>query len=312
MRYSYFYKSEWRADYREYDVFLSGYDGCERTDIIFKQVKATNKYWLRFPQYQCDKRPDAEEHALSSDKFEESEYVIEVISQIKEHFNPQMRLCIDCSGILIPHLMFLLMHLQVLNVRNFDIIYSAPLYYQQEEDTIFGDIIDSPRCIDGYEINCKVNAPEYVIMFAGYNDELVRNVALAKGSAKEKHIIIGFPPIEADMYQQSMIQLHKSSEILGERGIVYHKASAYDPLVAAEKLEKILQGIEKKCGKNIGAINIAPLSTKACAVASAIVYMYNPQSSLRIIYPPTKRYYTEQAIGKGKSFVYTLELPVYS
>lgn len=312
MKYSYFYKQEWCADDREYDVFLSGYDGCERTNTIFKQTKAKSKYWLLFPQYQCDSSPEDGEEVLKSDKYEESDYIIEVISQIEEQFNPQMKLCIDCSGMLIPHLMFLLMHLQSLNIRNFEVIYSSPLFYQQEEDTIFGDIVETPRSIDGYEINCKVNAPEYVIMFAGYNEELVRNVALAKGSAIEKHIIIGFPPIEADMYQQSMIQLHKSSEILGEKGIIYHKASAYDPLVVAEKLEKILRGIEKKYCEKIGAINIAPLSTKACAVAAAIVYMYNQQSSLRIIYPPTKKYYTRQAVGIGKSYVYTLELPQYS
>lgn len=312
MRYSYFYQREWCADDQVYDVFLSGYDGCERTSTIFKQAKATNKYWLLFPQYQCDKTPNAEEQVLKSEKFNESEYVIEIISQIKEHFKPQMKLGIDCSGILIPHLMFLLMHLQVLNIRKFDVVYSAPLFYQQEENTIFGDVIEAPRSIDGYDMNCKVNAPEYVVMFAGYNEELVRSVALAKESAIEKHIIIGFPPIEADMYQQSMIQLHKSSEILGEKGIIYHKASAYDPLVVAEKLEKILLGIVEKSGGNIGAINIAPLSTKACAVASAIVYMYNPEYSLRVIYPPTKRYYTRQAVGIGKSYVYTLELPEYS
>ena len=94
---------------------------------------------------------------------------------------------------------------------------------------------------------------------------------------------------------------------------IYEKT---DSTVHVEKGKKVVKGeekiIEKKYCEKIGAINIAPLSTKACAVAAAIVYMYNPQSSLRIIYPPTKKYYTRQAVGIGKSYVYTLELPQYS
>lgn len=313
MRYSYLYKHELNiADSSTYDVFLSGYDGCERTLEVYSKIKATHKFWLVFPQCQCEEYPSSGETILTSAEMDESGYILDVFLQINQFLEENVKLCIDCSGVLIPHMMYLLMHLQLNKIRKFDLIYTAPLYYHQDENTIFSEIIEAPCCISGYEMNCKVNAPEYLIMFAGFNEELIQSVALSKESAKEKHIIIGFPPIEADMYQQNIVQLHKSREIIGERGIFYHKVSAYDPLVSAERLENIVKEIEKRHGRDVGAINIAPLSTKVSAIASALVFMYNPTSSIRVIYPPTKKYYSKQAIGVGRSFVYTIELPEYN
>ena len=209
MKYTYLYKQNLNFDENTYDVFLSGYDGCERTKDVYSKIKATHKFWLVFPQCICEDSPSTDDF-ITSDKMDESGYVLDIMSQIKKYIKGNANICIDCSGILIPHMLYLLMHLQIENKRKFDIIYTAPLYYQKDENTIFSEIIDAPCCVSGYEMNCRVNAPEFLVMFAGFNEALIQSVALSKESALEKHILIGFPPIEADMYQQNLIQLHKS------------------------------------------------------------------------------------------------------
>ena len=35
-----------------YDVFISAYDGCERTIATYNKIKAEKKYWIVFPQYE--------------------------------------------------------------------------------------------------------------------------------------------------------------------------------------------------------------------------------------------------------------------
>lgn len=310
MRYTYFYQHELNEIDNHYDILLSGYDGCERTTHIFELINAKVKYWLIFPQYNCKELPNNGIN-LISDKMDESGYILDIFSQIDNNHLDKSKICIDCTGILIPHLMFLLMHLQSKNIRKFDVVYTAPSYYQKEENTIFSEIISAPRSIAGYEMNCKVNEPEYLIMFAGFNNDLIKSVALSKENSEEKHIIIGFPPLEADMYQQNLLQLHKSKEIIGEKGITYYKISSFDPFVAAERLEKIVKQIEEMHRGNIGAINISPLATKISAVATALVFMYNTTSSLRVIYPPMQRYYIKQAVGIGNTRVFSVELPEY-
>ena len=52
MDYSYFYMDEVKdVSKLHYDVFISAFDGCERTTIIYDKVCAENKYCLVFPQY---------------------------------------------------------------------------------------------------------------------------------------------------------------------------------------------------------------------------------------------------------------------
>lgn len=305
MDFSYYYMEEVKdVDQLHYDVFISAFDGCERTSLPFGKVKSDEKHWMVFPQYEQSK-DSLPESFLFSDKLTESEYVLEVISKIDLK---NKSICIDCTGFLIPHLVFLIQLLKRAGINKYDIIYSEPASYKRGEETEFTRNVNEPRPIEGYSTSAKkVNGNDALIIFSGFNDSLVTSVARNKSKSLYKYLFTGFPSLQADMYQQNLIQLSKSKESIGETHVTTLKAPAYDPFVAAKKLQEVVDELMKD-SYNIEYIHISPLSTKPMAIASAIVYLMNPNCPIDIIYPPSDTYVSGHAIGIKRTWRYTIEL----
>lgn len=286
-----------------YDVFISAFDGCERTTVTFDGIKATDKFWVVFPQYEQEKEKLPSKY-LTSDKLLESEFISEVMEKIPLKGKA---VCIDSTGFLIPHLVFLIRLLKRVGLSNYDIIYSEPANYDRAEETEFTKRVNAPRPIEGFSTSAKnVNGDDALIIFSGFSDALVTTVARDKSKAQYKYLFTGFPSLQADMYQQNLIQLSKSKESIGETHVTYLKAPAYDPFVAANKLQDIINELmESK--NNIEFIHVAPLSTKPMAIASALVYLSNPSFPIDIIYPPSDTYTSGQALGIKRTWRYTIE-----
>jgi hypothetical protein len=53
INFSYYYMEEVK-DIKQlhYDVFISAFDGCVRTNSTFEKIRATEKIWIVFPQYE--------------------------------------------------------------------------------------------------------------------------------------------------------------------------------------------------------------------------------------------------------------------
>lgn len=305
MNYSYYFIEEIKdVSSLQYDVFISVFDGCKRTKEVFNKVKATNKYWLVIPQYNQsnDEKPAT---FLYSSNTNESDYILEVIKSIEIDTNKKV--CIDSTGFIIPHLLFLIQHLKRKGINSFDILYSEPQQYEDAESTEFTRRVNHTRPIDGYSTVARdVDGEDTLIVFVGFNDEMVTNVAREKSLAKHKYLFTGFPSLQADMYQQNLIQLNKSIETIGQKHVHYCKAPAYDPFVAAQKLQEIIDKRLKK-SKSINFIHIAPLSTKPMAIAAALVYFNNPDAPIDIIYPPAEEYKSHHSLGIKRTWSYTIE-----
>lgn len=305
MNYSYYFIEEIKdVSSSQYDVFLSVYDGCERTKEVFNKVKATSKHWLVIPQYN---QPDDERPAtfLYSSSIDESDYILEVIESIE--IDPDKKVCIDSTGFIIPHLLFLIQYLKRQGINSFDILYSEPQQYEDAELTEFTKRVNHTRPIGGYSTAARdVDGEDTLIVFVGFNDEMVTNVAREKNQAKHKYLFTGFPSLQADMYQQNLIQLNKSIETIGQKHVHYCKAPAYDPFVTAQKLQGIIDNRLKE-STPVNFIHIAPLSTKPMAIASALVYFNNPDAPIDIIYPPAEEYKSHHSIGLKRTWRYTLE-----
>lgn len=288
----------------QYDVFVSAFDGCERTSHTFDKIKAREKHWIVFPQYE-QKKENLPEFFLTSDKLTESEFVTEVLEKIDLK---NKSVCIDCTGFLIPHLVFLIQFLKRAGISKYDIIYSEPVSYRRGEETEFTRNINEPRPIEGYSSSAKnVNGNDALIIFTGFNDSLVTSVARNKSKSLYKYLFTGFPSLQADMYQQNLIQLSKSKESIGETHVTNLKAPAYDPFVAANKLQNVVNELMEE-SHNIEYIHVSPLSTKPMAIASALVYLTNPECPIDIIYPPSDTYVSGHAIGIKRTWRYTIEL----
>lgn len=305
MNYSYYFIEEIKdVSALQYDVFISVYDGCERTKYVFNKVKASNKHWLVIPQYN---QSDDEKPAtfLYSSGTIESDYILEVIKSIE--IDTDKKICIDSTGFIIPHLLFLIQHLKRKGVKSFDILYSEPQKYEDAESTEFTKRVNHTRPIDGYSTVARdVDGEDTLIVFVGFNDEMVTNVAREKSLARHKYLFTGFPSLQADMYQQNLIQLNKSIETIGQKHVHYCKAPAYDPFVAAQKLQEIVNKRLKKSNP-VNFIHIAPLSTKPMAIAAALVYFNNPDAPIDIIYPPAEEYKSHYSLGIKRTWRYTIE-----
>ena len=287
-----------------YDVFISAFDGCERTTATYERITAENKIWIVFPQYE-QKEDELPDSFITSDKISESDFILEIIEKIDLK---DKSLCLDSTGFLIPHLVFLIQLLKRNGINRYDIIYSEPASYRKAEDTEFTRSVNSPRQIEGYSTSANnVNGNDALVIFAGFNDSLITSVARDKSKSLYKYLFTGFPSLQADMYQQNLIQLSKSKETIGETYVTNLKAPAYDPFVAANKLQGIVEELmEKKY--NIEYIHVAPLSTKPMAIASALVYLTNLQCPIDIIYPPSDTYVSGHAIGIKRTWRYVIEL----
>lgn len=303
--YSYYYMEEvTNVELLSYDLFISAFDGCVRTKATFEKIKSGEKHWFVFPQYElaADNHPA---QYLTSNKLTEDEYIPEVMEGINLKGKS---LCIDATGFLIPHLLFLIQLLKRQGICKFDVLYSEPASYKRAEDTEFTRSVNRPRPVEGYSASAKnVNGKDALIIFTGFNDALVTAVARDKSKSLYKYLFTGFPSLQADMYQQNLIQLSKSKESIGETHVTYLKAPAYDPFVAANKLERIVQELMDK-RYSIEYIHISPLSTKPMAIAAALVYLKNPDCPIDIIYPLADTYLSEPAIGIKRSWRYTIEL----
>lgn len=305
MDFSYYFMEEVKEiDKLHFDVFISAFDGCERTTATYEKIPADKKYWIVFPQYE-QKKEELPECYITSDKFLESEFIPEVIEKIDLK---DKQICIDSTGFLIPHLVFLIQLFKRAEIKKFDIIYSEPDSYKKAEETEFTRSVNIPRPIEGYSASAKnVNGNDALVIFSGFDDTLVTSVARNKSKALYKYLFTGFPSLQADMYQQNLVQLSKSKESIGETYVTNRKAPAYDPFVAANKLQIIVNELmDEKF--HIEFIHVSPLSTKPMAIAAALVYLFNPDCPIDIIYPPSDTYISGHTIGIKRTWRYTIEL----
>lgn len=305
MNYSYYYIEEIKdTSSLQYDVFISVFDGCDRTQETFKKVNAATKHWLVIPQYNQPKE-ELPASCLFSSYTDESDYILDVIDKID--VSGGKKICIDSTGFIIPHLLFLVQYLKRNGITVLDILYSEPQQYEKGEATQFTKRVGHTRPVMGYSTVAKdVEGEDTLIIFVGFNDEMVSNVAREKSKSKHKYLFTGFPSLQADMYQQNLIQLNKSLETIGEMHVHYCKTPAYDPFVTAKKLQDIIDKRLKK-SEPVNYIHIAPLSTKPMAIAAALVYFTNPDSPIDIIYPPAEEYKSHHSIGVKRTWRYVLE-----
>jgi hypothetical protein len=305
MDYTVFYKTSYEdgdiSTLESYDYFFSAYDECERTSLIFHQIKAQQKYWIVFPHYKFDNVELEEAFVCSS--FKEDECFIDLFQQLT--LNKNTKVCIDITGFIRPHLIFFIICFHRLGVSKIEFLYSEPQHYKHAEETTFSGFIDEVKLIEGCgSDNYSTNTDnDLLIIAAGYDDKLIAKVSQDKGKIKKKYYIIGFPSLQPDMYQESVLKIYEAKESIGLR--IDKFAPAFDPFVTAQTIKEIID-------ENVGYSNIylSPLSTKPQTLGIAFYYLWNYRSQpINLIYPYSNTYFPKTANGIKKTWKYTCELP---
>jgi hypothetical protein len=221
-------------------------------------------------------------------------------------------ICVDITGFIRPYLIFLLRWLAERGVRRFDALYTEPDAYSDREQTRFSDeSVVEIRQVAGFEGTHNADTSnDYLIIGAGFDNELIAQVAENKASSK-KIQMFGLPSLRADMYQQNVLRAYRAEEAVGrstadESSTCF--APANDPFVTASTLRDIVSRISAR--KPITNLYLSPLATKPQVLGFAIYYLTERRNTATsLIFPFCEAYNQETTTGLSRIWKYTLELP---
>jgi hypothetical protein len=296
-----------------WDIFISCYNNSERVKKIFSTICAKDKLWIITPEYEYVKSEYPNENYLEGESFNEAELILGTIGKYLKDKN-HLHICIDITGFMRPHIIFLVKYMKLNNISNYDLIYSEPSYYAKKSDTSFTESdVNKVRQISNFEGSHHINtANDVLIIGVGYDHNLVSRVILNKDQA---HLIFlfGLPSLSADMYQESILRFNRvsadSKKISNENTFF---SSVNDPFVNASVLSNIYKYLKKKQEKKKQKefnLYLCPLSTKPQALGFALFYMKELQNeAASIIFPFSSSYSKNTSIGIGRIWLYPIHL----
>jgi len=314
--FTYFYKQKYsnvgEIGNCDYDIFISTFNQTERVTEIYKAIHSEKKYWIILPDY---------ENNLFVGNDTKISVPYEGYSQLSAFIdelplNTNTKLCIDITGFLIPHMLFTIRYLQKKrNINYINIIYTEPQKYIEEENTSFSDYFYDVTQVSGYGGSPNTNMNnDLLIISSGYDDSRITDVAGKKKHAR-KIQLFGFPPLQADMFQENMLKAYKAESAVGIEGFknldLNLYAPANDPFVTAQTIKKFIEREERY--QSFTNIYLAPVSTKPHALGMGLycLWEYSRGSKpLSIVYPVCDKYYGNTCVGISKIWKYHIELPV--
>lgn len=295
-------KSRW-------DIYISAYNDSQRVKQIFRGVSATEKHWLMLPEYRYaphEYPTDGTTHVYTSTH--EADVIVDLLEvKIGVPKLLRSRICIDITGFMRPHILFLVKHLKALGVQAFDALYTEPERYGKKESTKFANDVLDVRQVAGYEGLHVMNLSDDILVIGvGYDDALMSRVANEKVGARQIQLL-SLPSLSADMYQESILRLSKTDLADGaahdDRQFF---APANDPFVVAHELSGMLTKL-RSTGP-VHNIYLSPLATKPQALGFAIFYLSElAGTAASIIFPFSKSYERETSSGIGRTWVYEVE-----
>lgn len=319
MDYTIFYKSKPAketeiATLGNWDIFISAFNQTDRVNKVFEKIEAKSKCWIVHSEYGFEKNQvPLASHTYYSNEDSESE-------SIKNFFNfvefsiedlKKSRICIDSTGFLRPHLMFLILYFYTIGVSEFDVLYSEPSHYVKKEKTEFSiGSVEEVRFVHGFGgTNNRDTSGDLLIVGAGFDNDLILEVVASKEHAR-KIQIVGFPSLQADMYQQCRLRTYQGADTASAENSPYF-APANDPFVTATVISKLVNKKNKE--KTITNLYLSPLSTKAQTIGFVLFFIgecINGKKDGGIIFPVSKSYSKETSKGISKTWAYHIEFPL--
>lgn len=294
----------------QYDLFISAYNSNERVIETFKNVNSGLKHWLIFPEfeYEVSEYPQEDQVVKVFDMKPSKDtyaFIRNYLVSNNLHQDHVRRLCIDITGFNRPSLIYFIRLFANIGIKKFDVIYSEPGQYVNQEDTRFSELPKNPEPIPGCSKINQDNNKDLLIIASGYDYQLILKVANAKKHCKIKCQIFGFPSLQPDMYQENRLTASYAADSIGDEVYNYF-APANDPFVTAQKIQEIV-----KQHSDYTNLYLSPLSTKAQTLGFILYYLYEGErkDNVSIIFPHSEKYSKKTSIGVAKLWKYTIELP---
>jgi hypothetical protein len=291
------------------DVLVSAFNLAVRLRSTFERIQATEKYWLIHNEYAFEESELLDDAPLlRSAAWSEADFVIDAWSTLK-NLGPGTKLCVDVTGFMRPHLMFLMSFLASRQIYKFDFVYTEPSQYKRKADTVFASDVVEVRQVNSFEgIHSADNRDDILVIGAGYDHDLVGHAIAHKSSARLVQLL-SLPSLSADMYQESLLRLHRVSDApakVPDEQLAY--SSANDPYVTYIVLAETLQRIIARSQGGAPNLYLSPLATKPQAVGFALYYLRHLVGTpASIIFPFARRYSKETSTGVGRAWLYELD-----
>jgi hypothetical protein len=298
----------------QWDVFLSAFNPTERVQRVYQSANAAVKHWIVHNEYGLASTELPTNGAVYAppNLLREDDFMQGWLSSQSEDLS-RVSLCVDISGFMRPHLIFFLCLLHSRGVRTLDALYSEPSQYARRELTEFahGDVnVADVRPVAGFEGQHQPSISgndDLLVIGAGYEHQLMSCAANAKNNARKLQML-GFPPLQADFYQENVLNANRAAESVGALN-QHHPlfAPSRDPFVTAAVLQSTLDEQRRKGVRNV---YLCPLASRPQALGFALYYLYEARGQpVSIIYPFASQYSRETATGLAKIWKYRIELP---
>ena len=291
------------------DIFVSAYNDSARVQQIYQAVSASTKKWWIVPEYgysieEINHLPD---HTFFAEK-KESDLIINGMKSILPLISAGTRLCIDITGLMRNHVLFLIKFLKEKGVAKFDIVYTEPSHYSRGDETTFSTSIKEVRQVQGYEGEHDTDGSNDVLLLGvGYDYHPMARTILYKENARLVQLL-SLPSLSADMYQESLLRLARvtAESSLPREGSLYF-ASANDPFVVASVLSEAWSELSER--RTVTNIYLCPLATKVQALGFGLFFLSEMQSGpASIILPSVESYSRSTSTGVGRTWLYPIQL----
>jgi hypothetical protein len=301
--------SEFAAGGHGWDLFISAFNDSKRVQTVFPEVPAARRSWWVIPEYGYGPADLAKlESPVVLPRGSEAQVMKAGLAGSR--FDPitDQRLCIDITGLMRPHILFLMAHLQDIGVTQFDLLYTEPAQYSRRAETRFS-IGEDVRVVsvEGFVgAHDPDTSGDLLVIGIGYDHHLISHAIQAKENARvvELH---SFPSLSADMYHESILRLDRVSSERSRVGDEVQYCSANDPFVVAASLASAVRVAETR--RRVTNIYFSPLATKPQAVGFGLHYLKRMRgTATSIIYPLRPSYDKETSTGVGRSWIYPIHL----
>jgi len=297
---------EWSALTR-YDLFISSYNGSERTKVSFERIAASKKVWFLLSHFEIpiDEVSGDSDAVPINCSVGEGPSIREAVNALGISEWAGVRVCVDITGFIKPWCFSLLRELVDAGVRHIDCLYTEPMRYRDGKRTKFsGEVVNEVRSVHGFEGHHSVdNNEDVLIIGAGYDYESIKHVAESKERAR-KVVVLGFPPLRADMYQENILQAYEAEQSLSMALQAPILAPANDPFLTAKTLSSYVRST------TYTNLYLSPLATEAQALGFALFYLLECRDKpVSILHPFCDSYPPSTSIGMARGWMYHLVMP---
>ncbi len=290
---------------------VSAFGTSDRITAVFRDARASRKLWLTFPEHRSS-LGQIPKGCFDYDCREEDDFITEFLAQANL---PDEGICIDCTGFLKPHLMFMLRALKAAGQKSVDVIYAEPDYYAAKEKTSFaGEVVEDLRPVRGFESSMREGKSDLLIVGSGYDPQLTRAICVKKAHAR-KLVLLGFPSLRPEMYQESLLRTSEAGEALGFLVGQDDKtlfAPANDPFATAAVVHDVVSRSRLDSIDELD-VYLCPLGTKPQTLGLALYYLLEADHTSVTVYSPfASDVPSDPSRGIGKVWLYTIDFALLS